>query len=357
MIGQYPPGLGWELVVEVIWEGLARNVDRLRDLLLSPGSGSSVYALLLALLIAVGFYVLRRARRGRVTRWRVLVRALFPRRMLVGKSTKADIGWFLFNTFAYGSIFGLAGFSYVFLTAGVTDGLVALFGAPSPTSLPGWAASLILTVVMFLAYELGYWIDHWLKHRVPFLWEMHKVHHRAEVLTPLTAFRMHPLDTVLFANILTIVASLATGVTAYTLGDTTQEYMISGMNVILVAFMYVVVNLQHTHIWIAFTGVAGRLFVSPAHHQIHHSADPIHFNKNLGSCLAIWDWAFGTLHVPAKTREVKAFGVLPKDELTHTITGELINPFGRSLASAFSWAPGVWARVRRWRPVSARVSG
>jgi len=37
---------------------------------------------------------------------------------------------------------------------------------------------------------------------VPFLWEFHKVHHSANVLTPITAFRVHPVDTWLFANMI-----------------------------------------------------------------------------------------------------------------------------------------------------------
>ena len=35
-------------------------------------------------------------------------------------------------------------------------------------------------------------------HRVPALWEFHKVHHSAEVLTPLTEWRQHPLELMLF---------------------------------------------------------------------------------------------------------------------------------------------------------------
>jgi sterol desaturase/sphingolipid hydroxylase (fatty acid hydroxylase superfamily) len=61
--------------------------------------------------------------------------------------------------------------------------------------------------------------------------------------------------------------------------------------------------------WIAFTGLAGRILQSPAHHQLHHSANPIHYNRNLGFALALWDWAFGTLAVPTRARERIAFGV------------------------------------------------
>jgi sterol desaturase/sphingolipid hydroxylase (fatty acid hydroxylase superfamily) len=106
--------------------------------------------------------------------------------------------------------------------------------------------------------------------------------------------------------------------------------VLSGNNIVLVLFIHLYVHLQHTHVWIAFRGLLGRLFVSPAHHQIHHSTNPVHFNKNLGSCLAVWDWLFGTLHVPAREREKLSFGVAPVEHGAHTITGEFLVPFGRA---------------------------
>jgi len=68
-------------------------------------------------------------------------------------------------------------------------------------------------------------------------------------------------------------------------------------------------HLRHSHIWIPFRGWLGKILISPAHHQIHHSTNPAHFNKNLGFALSFWDWVFGTLHIPAKEREVEVFGV------------------------------------------------
>ena len=69
----------------------------------------------------------------------------------------------------------------------------------------------------------------------------------------------------------------------------------------------------------------GRIFVSPAHHQVHHSGNPKHFNKNFGSCLALWDWMFGTLYVPEKEREPLSFG-FPDRADAHTFKGELVDP-------------------------------
>jgi len=185
-------------------------------------------------------------------------------------------------------------------------------------------------VFLFLAYELGYWIDHYLSHRIPMLWEFHKVHHTAEVLSPLTNFRVHPVDSVVFANILGVVVGVTGGVLTYLqLGS---PFEVGGTNLILVAFYFLTVHLQHSHLWIATTGLLGRIILSPAHHQIHHSNNPIHFDKNFGSCLSVWDWMFGTLHMPQRTRERLDFGIETRTRDHHTAIGGLVTPFVNAFA-------------------------
>jgi sterol desaturase/sphingolipid hydroxylase (fatty acid hydroxylase superfamily) len=62
---------------------------------------------------------------------------------------------------------------------------------------------------------------------------------------------------------------------------------------------------------------------SPAHHQIHHSTDPRHFDRNLGYALSIWDWAFGTLWVPERRGRVR----LGCDEAAHVgVADALLRP-------------------------------
>ena len=168
------------------------------NIFFSIGSIFSVSSLACALLIAAGFISFRHLRKRGDLPLPVLRRALFPRRIVWHRSARLDLGYFIFNSFVYGSTFGLAGVSYQFLTNGLLQGLIAVIGPVAPSSLPVIAQRAIVTVLLFLAYELGYWIDHYLKHRVPALWELHKVHHTAEVLTPLTTFRMHPLDSLVF---------------------------------------------------------------------------------------------------------------------------------------------------------------
>jgi sterol desaturase/sphingolipid hydroxylase (fatty acid hydroxylase superfamily) len=327
--------------------GLLYFWNKLIALCFSLGSHFSFTSLGAALLIATGFYTWKRLKRGRRVRLKTIWRALFPKRIVANPSTYTDLGYMFFNVFVASIVFGWSILTYQAVTNGIIGALVNVFGQPSPTTLPPLAANGILTVILFLAYELGYWFNHWLSHRVPVLWEFHKVHHSAEVLTPLTNFRVHPVYAWVFGNILALSAAIANGFANYWLGNTAFQYALSDTNIIVVFFIHVYVHLQHSHVWISFTGLLGRVLVSPAHHQIHHSNNPKHFNRNYGSCLALWDWMFGTLYVPGKEREKLSFGVEPDHFPAHTITGELIAPFIRAFALVRAKLPRSASRVSR----------
>jgi sterol desaturase/sphingolipid hydroxylase (fatty acid hydroxylase superfamily) len=306
--------------------GISYFFGQLGRLLFSLGSHFSITSLFAALIVSALFFAWQRYRRGRRIRWRTIARALFPRRIMRHASNQADIFYLFFNVFMFSVLFSWAIFSYQFVSNGIIAGLIALAAPVTPSTLPLYVTRSIITVMLFLAYELGYWFNHWLSHKVPLLWEFHKVHHTAEVLTPLTNFRVHPIYGWIFANILAVSAATANGVGNYMFGDTAYQYALSDTNIILVLFIHAYVHLQHTHMWISFRGTLGRILVSPAHHQVHHSANPKHFNKNYGSCLAVWDWMFGTLYVPAKQREPLVFGVTDHQN-AHTVKGELVDPF------------------------------
>jgi sterol desaturase/sphingolipid hydroxylase (fatty acid hydroxylase superfamily) len=322
------PGLS---PVEFLSAALAHVGAKAAGLFLSLGT-FSLASWFTALCVAVLFLGLRRQRSRRQIPLKVLARALFPRKLLQSPSSAADVCFFLFNFFLAGLLFSWAIVSYHFVSSALGEMLVANFGPMAPTSLPKACAIGVLTVALFLAYELGYWIDHYLAHNIPFLWEFHKVHHQAEVLSPLTNFRVHPVDSIVFYNIQAVVMGITGGLVNYAFGEPVQPFTIAGSNALVLIFTYLVGHLQHSHLWIVFTGVWGRLFLSPAHHQIHHSTNPAHFNKNLGACLGVWDWVFGTLHVPGRKREKLTFGVEPKVGNVHGIHEGIVAPVRRALA-------------------------
>lgn len=68
------------------------------------------------------------------------------------------------------------------------------------------------------------------------LWEFHKVHHSAQVLTPITVYRMHPVDELLTGLSTALTVGAATGVTTLLLGTAVEPMQFFQVNAIL--FLY-----------------------------------------------------------------------------------------------------------------------
>ncbi|WP_136163731.1 sterol desaturase family protein [Sphingomonas flavalba] len=274
-------------------------------LLLAPASLVSLQSLLFAALLAA-LVTLARRRNARPVRLRVLARALLPRRLWRSASGRADIGLTLLNLLVFPLLFGWAMLSARAIERGIAD---LLPQGPVP-DLPRWLTAGCATVVLFLAYEFAYWLDHYLSHRLPVLWRFHRIHHSAASLSPLTNFRVHPVDSIVFANIVAVATGTAAALLHPLFGGTPRIYVVDGRNVLMVVALYLLTHLLHTHLWVAPPAPFDRLFQSPAHHQLHHSRERVHFDRNFGGSLALFDWLFGTLLRPAAGRRpVLAFGV------------------------------------------------
>lgn len=188
------------------------------------------------------------------------------------------------------------------------------------------AASLLVAVV----FDLAYYVTHRISHENRWLWPFHKLHHSAEVLTPITAKRNHPVYNILLGFVNALIAAPVAGVIFGLFGvvDFTRIFGVT----LLIALMNVTGGaLRHSHIWLDFGPVMDRILISPAQHQIHHSLEPRHHDKNYGLTLAIWDWMFGTLYVPEK-REKLTFGVAdregtPYPQMHNSLTEAYIVPF------------------------------
>ena len=302
------------------------SLHRLNLEFTSPGSIFSIYSL--ATSFTVGFCALSYLhwkRRGR-TNFRALSRAILSQKLLLRESTLADIQLFIISVvFMPAIVTGLVISSSAVATSthAVFD---SLFGAIGPFACCSLWTKIFSTIVLFLAYEIGYWVDHYLKHRVPFLWEFHKLHHTADVLTPLTNFRNHPIDNIIFGYMLAFFIGGASGVLEWLLNQHTQSFTVDGKNILFIVFLWTIGHLQHSQFWIPFRGVWGRLILSPAHHQIHHSRDPAHYNRNLGSVLAVWDWAFGTLEIPTTKNPHLVYGADNAGAAPHSTFGILVTP-------------------------------
>ena len=66
--------------------------------------------------------------------------------------------------------------------------------------LPGWAIAASFTLFLLVLDDATRYLVHLAMHRLPVLWAFHKVHHTAETLTPLTVYRTHPAEAVVFGE-------------------------------------------------------------------------------------------------------------------------------------------------------------
>lgn len=176
-----------------------------------------------------------------------------------------------------------------------------------------------LTVFVFDDFT-KYMVHRWM-HKIHFLWAIHKVHHSAETMTPITVYRVHPLEGILYALRSIFAQGLTMSVFFFLFGNMVDLYTVVGVNILVFMFHVTGSNLRHSHINIRYWPWLERILISPAQHQLHHSVAQKHYDKNYGVALAVWDWMFGSLHLSENEKELK-FGL---DETDKMVSGSLMS--------------------------------
>lgn len=164
------------------------------------------------------------------------------------------------------------------------------------------------TALITLATDFALFLAHWLQHRVPVLWRFHAIHHSAESLTPFTAYRQHPIDYLGNTLCLGLLSGLAFVLIKLFTGEPAHILQIEGSAVPFLIFYWLGYHLRHSAVWVDYGPRWSYVFISPAQHQIHHSRDLRHRDKNLGYMFSLWDLLFGTLYIP-KTHEQIRYGL------------------------------------------------
>lgn len=237
---------------------------------------------------------------------------LFPASIYKHPGMLTDATYFLINQFFY---------VWLVLPFVVSSGVVAewtvqslfgLFGEAGWFVEQGPALDLTLTFFMIVATDLGIFISHVLQHKVPLFWEFHKVHHSAEIMTPVTVYRMHPIDDIFALSCSGVLTGLVLGLFSYLFDNPLTLVTVLRLNLFVFGFYIIGYNLRHSHIWLDYSARVKTVLISPAQHQIHHSTNPKHFDRNFGFMFSIWDRMLGSLYVPEK-QEKLSFGLGSED--------------------------------------------
>ena len=136
--------------------------------------------------------------------------------------------------------------------------------------------------VLLIADLTQYWV-HRAFHHVPFLWRFHAVHHSAEEMDWLAGSRIHLVDAV--------VTRGATYVPIYVLGFS-EAALFTYVVVVVIQATFIHANVRWELRPLRW------LLATPCFHHWHHTAQPDAQDKNFAVHMPVWDWLFGTYHMP-----------------------------------------------------------
>lgn len=237
----------------------------------------------------------------------------FPAEVMLHPSARADLLFWVTKKLMMPFLLIPAGVTFVAAMGYATNqSLGWLFGISGPlVDGPAGPVTLILfTATMLIAYDISYYLYHVAQHRFPFLWELHKVHHSAEVMVGITKDRVHPLDDLMNRAWDGVIPGICFGIWSL-IALNPVEIAVFGINVYVIRNILMMDFVRHTHLKISF-GPLDHVILSPHWHQVHHSVDPRHYDKNFGLLFSFWDRIFGTQFVPDPKEDLK-FGLMDRD--------------------------------------------
>lgn len=269
--------------------------------------------------------------------FRGFFRHCLPAGMLTHKSARTDFLFWLSRRLSMPLFVAPLALSTV--AAGYTSyQLLTLIFGPANHPQPATTALLcVFTISMVIAYDLSYYIYHYLCHKVPLLWELHKVHHSAQVMVGVTKDRVHPLDEILNRWWNGLIPGLTYGVWLFFALDPV-ELTVFGISAYTLRALLMMDVVRHTHLEMSYGKWLNMIFLCPYYHQLHHSIDPRHYNRNYGLLFSVWDRAFGTLAIPEPEQHF-TFGLANNehDEYQSLVRLHVV-PVVKMWALASAWA-------------------
>ncbi|HEY5714875.1 MAG TPA: sterol desaturase family protein [Psychromonas sp.] len=232
---------------------------------------------------------------------------LFSVKLWFNQSSVVDVCWLFINQWIFKLIVIPVLALQVSYGLSINRFLTVLFGSGNYWQLNQSILVALFTLSLFISQDFAKFSVHLALHKIPFLWRFHAVHHSATTLTPLTLYRIHPVEMLIHTLRSLFVGALLSGLFVYLFKNPLAITQILGVNLFVFIFNIAASNLRHSPVWLGFSKCE-YLFISPAQHQIHHSAAVQHFDKNFGSALAVWDYLANSL-VLSKGQSVKSFGL------------------------------------------------
>lgn len=192
-------------------------------------------------------------------------------------------GFYMFFNFFLFSIF-ISGFYSVLESILKMLGIeVTSLTVFSIQELPEWGQ----LIIFFILLDFVQWGTHILLHKIPALWQFHKVHHSVKEMGFAAHLRYHWMENILYKPAKTIGVMVLGGF------EPSQAFIVH-------FFAISIGHINHSNIKITW-GFLKYVFNNPVMHLWHH-AKALPENKstgvNFGISLSVWDYLFRTNYVP-----------------------------------------------------------
>jgi sterol desaturase/sphingolipid hydroxylase (fatty acid hydroxylase superfamily) len=146
--------------------------------------------------------------------------------------------------------------------------------------------------ILFLDFWSAYF-NHWIMHKIPFLWKFHSVHHADTMIDVTSALRHHPFE-IFYRMFFQITGALILGIPFWVLGF----YILLS-----------VTNGQLEHANISFPEKSEKFlrhfYITPDTHKVHHSKLSVETNSNYGNLFSIWDRIFKTYKIVDEPKKIE----------------------------------------------------
>ena len=201
-----------------------------------------------------------------------------------------DFFYMFFNFFIFSLIIYNAASDVV---VNLFKDFLALFGIRNLVAIhleswPVWAQ----LVSLFVIRDFIQWNVHRLLHRVPFLWEFHKVHHSVQEMGFAAHLRYHWMENVVYRAIEYLPLAM--------IGFGIADFFVVHM------FTLAVGHFNHSNFTINL-GPLKYIFNNPQMHIWHHAKNwpkEYRYGINFGITLSVWDYLFKTDCIPHDGRDI-----------------------------------------------------
>jgi len=236
-----------------------------------------------------------------------------PKQEVLRKGFVQDVFWLVFNTQYMGWMLAVLTVELIALC----DQALASIGVPTTEQAavlavwPLWAQFIFA----FALKDFMEWNVHRLLHKVPWLWEFHKLHHSIEELDWLGAFRTHWGEIIIY-RLVTFLPLVLLGVAPSVI-------------LVITVSMIAVQELIHANIRLEL-GPLKYVLNSPKFHAWHHDLK-LHgrYGQNFAVCLSCWDFLFGTAYQSGNEEQPKRLGFHGMKSFPRAIWGRFVYPFYR----------------------------